>query len=57
MKLFLRILFIVTLFSGSVMAQPGFQDDEDPGIPIDGGVGALLVAGAAWGIKKLKEKK
>ena len=28
-----------------------------PGLPIDGGLSFLLVAGAAYGYKKLKEKK
>ena len=28
-----------------------------PGLPIDGGLGFLLVLGAAYGVKRLKEKK
>lgn len=37
----------------AVMAQP----PAPPATPIDGGLGLLLAGGAAYGIKKLKEKK
>ncbi|WP_421879615.1 PID-CTERM protein-sorting domain-containing protein [Marinoscillum sp.] len=37
----------------AVMAQPS----APPATPIDGGLGLLLAGGAAYGIKKLKEKK
>lgn len=38
------------------MAQgnPGLPG-EDPDVPIDGGIGLLLFAGAAYGIKKVRE--
>ena len=27
----------------------------DPDVPIDGGIGLLLLAGAAYGVKKIKD--
>lgn len=31
--------------------------DGDEGVPFDGGIGILLAAGAAYGLKKLHDKK
>jgi len=51
-----RLLFIFFfLISALAFAQIDPPEDQDD-IPVDGGVGFLLAAGAAWGIKKLKEK-
>lgn len=47
-------IFILLLFATPVYSQDIPPEDE---IPVDGGVGLLLAAGAAWGIKKLKGKK
>ncbi len=41
-------LFIVS----AILAQGG-----PPATPIDGGLGILLVAGAAYGIKKIRDKR
>lgn len=30
---------------------------SDEGVPLDGGIGILLAAGAAYGLKKLNEKR
>lgn len=51
------IIFItVLLISNLIMAQGGPGDDPDiPDIPIDGGLSFLLVAGAAYGGKKVHE--
>jgi hypothetical protein len=34
----------------------GGGEDPDAGIPIDGGIGLLLGAGALYGIKKVKDQ-
>ncbi|MFM7015975.1 MAG: PID-CTERM protein-sorting domain-containing protein [Bacteroidota bacterium] len=36
---------------------PLFAQSCNPNVPIDGGLSALLVAGAGYGIKKINEKK
>jgi hypothetical protein len=44
--------------SATAYAQgPGFDDDVVDEVPIDGGVSALVIAGAVYGAKKLKEIK
>jgi hypothetical protein len=66
-----NILFLFVLMSLSVL--PTFAGPGDPGVPpaegdspvgdtpvgapIDGGAIGLLIAGAAYGVKKLKDKK
>ncbi len=56
-----KILLAVTVVLISTLianAQgPGFDDDVVDEIPLDGGVSALIVAGAAYGAKKLKDAK
>lgn len=53
--------FFLLLFSvGSLQAQPGGDGDgdgDDPTVPIDGGISFLLVAGAAYGVKKVLDNK
>lgn len=39
------------------LAMPLFAQNCNPNIPIDGGLSALLAAGAGYGIKKVYEKK
>lgn len=66
-KLSLRLPLLVAglLMAGMVLATPTSDDeltDENPDIPLDGGLSVLLVAGAALGGKKVydlrkKEKK
>jgi hypothetical protein len=47
-----------TLLSATALAQgPGFDDDVVDEVPIDGGVSALVIAGAAYGAKKLKDMR
>lgn len=49
-------LLIVLLISNFTIAQDGPGDDPDiPTIPLDGGLSILLVAGAAYGGKKVHE--
>jgi hypothetical protein len=40
-----------------ICSVPLFAQNCNPNIPIDGGISALLVAGAGYGIKKLNEKR
>jgi hypothetical protein len=40
-----------------IASTPLFAQNCNPNIPIDGGISALLVAGAGYGIKKLNEKR
>ena len=39
------------------IASPLFAQSCNPNIPIDGGISFLLVAGAGYGIKKIKENR
>ena len=49
------ILYIAILLPVLLMAQPGMPNNPTP---IDGGLGILLAAGAAFGIRqKLKKEK
>ena len=51
------IFFLLAFISVLVRAQgngPGLPGD-DPDVPLDGGVGFLLAAGIAYGIKKTRE--
>ncbi len=73
MKRLMSFLFIVALFIGlfllpdAVLAQPGGGGDpgggDDPGcwpppcVPIDGGVGWLIAAGALYGGRKAYTSK
>ncbi len=51
------ILGAALLFTANKLsAQPGFDDDVED-TPIDGGITLVLVAGAAYGAKKLKSLK
>lgn len=57
MKKFLTTLGIILLISFSnLQAQPGFDDDVED-TPIDGGTNILLLAGAAYGLMKMKENR
>ena len=47
------LLFIALLASYAVTA----QIPAPPATPIDGGLGILLAAGAAYGFKKIKDRK
>jgi hypothetical protein len=51
------ILGTALLFTANQLsAQPGFDDDITD-TPIDGGITLVLVAGAAFGLKKINSKK
>ena len=50
------LIICLILFPYILQAQPGGLGD-DPGVevPIDGGLSVLLAAGAAYGIKKVRD--
>jgi len=60
-----KIVFAIALFIYAMAVQPaqaqiGFDDDVDdevPAAPIDGLLGLGIVAGAWYGVRKLKAKK
>lgn len=53
-----KILLSLPLMGLMVMASsPIFAQSCNPNVPIDGGLTALLVAGAGYGIKKINEKR
>lgn len=60
-KYWLFPVFVLIIGVSSLVASPGGDGDgdggEDPAVPIDGGVSILLVAGAAYGAKKVLEKR
>jgi hypothetical protein len=54
----LKLTMVVMLLAAPIatFAQPGFTTDVDD-TPIDGGISLLVLAGAGYGAKKLKERK
>ena len=48
-------MFVSILMPLVLLAQP--QGGGDPDTPIDGGLSLLIVAGAGYGYRKLKERK
>jgi hypothetical protein len=53
---FLLSFFTVSLISTLAIAQEDVGDDPDfPDVPLDGGLSLLLVAGAAYGGKKVHD--
>jgi hypothetical protein len=57
-KYWMLLLVVLFMSGGVVYAQgPGFEDDVVDEVPLDGGVSALAVAGVAYGVKKLKDRR
>ena len=51
-------IFLLAISATTYAQGPGFDDDVmDDAVPIDGGVSALVIAGAAYGAKKLKDMR
>jgi hypothetical protein len=50
------LLIALTLTSGYIMAQPGFDDNVDD-VPVDGGITLLIAAGMGYGIKRINNKR
>ena len=65
LKKYITLIIFVSFFlvTNGAMAQPPCPDGtpqpcstpKPPGTPIDGGIAILIAAGAAYGIKKLRE--
>lgn len=53
---FLFALTMMAVFVAEVMAQPGLPSDPIQA-PIDGGLGILAVAGGAYALKKLRDRR
>lgn len=56
-KSFYYLLIVFMVSTVELHAQPGPPDDDVTDVPLDGGVSALVVAGIAYGAKKLKDIK
>ena len=58
MKAFRYIVLMMILVAGPVLLQAQPSDPQDAaGVPIDGGLGILLAAGAGYGVKKIREMR
>ncbi|WP_296682549.1 PID-CTERM protein-sorting domain-containing protein [Flavobacterium sp.] len=53
---FATLLFVLVSTTTYAQANPP-ADGTGDGVPVDGGLTALLVGGAIYGAKKLKERK
>jgi hypothetical protein len=52
------LLIIMLISIHTAMAQdPGDPSADDPAAPLDGGISLLMVAGAAYGARRLKRNK
>lgn len=51
------MLICATVFAQKEIPVPGTNDTPPPGLPIDGGLSYLLIAGIAYGVYELKRKK
>jgi hypothetical protein len=52
-----KIMIILTLLiSLNALAQAD-MDDGDGTVPVDGGISILLLAGAAYGVKRVREHR
>lgn len=57
LKNLIPIIILLSIISLGAYAQgPGFDDDVTDA-PLDGGVCALVVAGAAYGVKKIRNNR
>ena len=57
-KLLFALLAFIFCSPLYLAAQPGFGDDvNDSGAPLDGGLSVLAVAGAGYGLKKIKDAR
>jgi hypothetical protein len=57
-KTFLSVLFLLGVALVGVCDDPPIFNTNDPTpVPVDGGVSLLLAAGAAYGIKKVRDSR
>lgn len=54
--LLLVLILDITLLKAMASDDPGLPGG-DPDVPVDGGVAALLLAGAAYGWRKINQQK
>ena len=57
-KLKLIAFYTLLFFSVSITAYgqgPGFEDDVEDEVPLDGGLSLLVVAGVGYGMKKITD--
>jgi hypothetical protein len=54
-KIQILILLMVLFLPAFLHAQPDL--DDDPDVPIDGGLSVLLAAGVGYGIRELRKKR
>ena len=58
-KLIMAVAIVIAI-NFAANAQPGSTgggfDDEPQDVPLDGGISILVIAGAAYGYKKMKNK-
>ena len=58
MKAVRYIVLMMILVAGPVVLRAQPSDPQDAaGVPIDGGLGILLAAGAGYGVKKIREMR
>lgn len=53
----LPLLALLLVAGGVALAQPGGVGPSPTAIPLDGGVSLLLAGGAAYGIKRLRNRR
>lgn len=56
LKLFICVVLLAISYNPA-NAQPGWDDDDPIDTPIDGSVFILVVAGFAYGVRKIKENQ
>lgn len=56
-KFNISIAIIALVLVSTVTYAQGVPDPSGDGVPVDGGLTALLVGGAVYGAKKLRERK
>ncbi len=51
------IVFSVLMMSIGAIAQPPDPLEDDPGVPLDGGLSILIAAGVGYGAKKIHDAR
>ncbi|MBC3758357.1 hypothetical protein H7U19_08080 [Hyunsoonleella sp. SJ7] len=55
-KTTIAFIALALIATTNLMAQPGFNDNVKD-VPLDGGLVALLIGAAAFGVKKLRDSR
>ena len=56
-KYFIPTLSLLIIFFFPLMTMAQGDPGGDPGVPFDGGASLVIAAGAAYGVKKYRERK